>query len=192
MEEPKKEEIIAPSEAQSPEEAITGGWREFEKFYKQLLVGCALVLILGIVVAVLVSVSVGMVIFLGGCAIYLYFTRDELKRRLGLGYKRVLDGWAVIPRTEKTTEVLWIPEKLMGLPVTELSADEAAERSHLREIYLPESIRRLDEKIFEKLPNLEKVYYLGSEEQWNRVEGTELPEGCELVCLNQTNNPDQL
>ena len=192
MEEPKKEEIIAPPKAQSPEEAITRGWREFEKFYKQLLVGCALVLILGIVVAVLVSVSVGMVIFLGGCAIYLYFTRDELKRRLGLGYKRVLDGWAAIPRAEKTTEVLWIPEKLMGLPVTELSVDEAAERSPLREIYLSENIRRLDEKIFEKLPNLEKVYYLGSEEQWNRVEGTELPEGCELVCLNQTNNPDQL
>ena len=189
MEKPEKKKES--KEALSPEDAAFGNWKEFEKFYKQLLVGCAVVLIMGIVVAVLTSALIGMGIFLGGCGVYLYFAKDELKNRLGLGYKRVLDGWAVTPVAEKKTDVLWIPEKLMGLPVTELFAEEEKEVPQIREIYLPESIRRLDGGIFEKLPNLKRVYYLGSEEQWNRVEGNELPARCERICPNQIKNPDQ-
>jgi hypothetical protein len=189
MEELKHEETSAESEALSPEEKASREWERFEKFYKQLLVGSGAVLLMGIVLAVLVSVVVGAAVFLSGCGIYLYFAKDELKRRMGLGYKRVLDGWAVTPASTKGREMLWIPPKLMGLPVTELFAPDGDETA-VRELYLPTSVLRLEEGALEHLPNLEKIVYLGGEEEWKKVEMPPLPTDCELILVDQTKRPD--
>lgn len=190
MKERKRDERSKEAEILSPQEAGERSRKEFEKFYVQLLVGSAIVVLMGIAVAVLVSVPVGAVIFVAGCGIYLYFTRDELKKCLGLGYKRCMDGWAVTPVAAEKKESLWIPERLMGLPVTELFLGEESAVASLREIGLPASICRLEKDLFERLPNLQRVYFLGTEEQWEKIEKPTLPSGCEWICLNEAKESD--
>ena len=185
MEKQKKDEGIVEEKALSPEEAASKSWEDFEKFYKQLLAGSGTVVLLGIAVAVLVSVLGGAAIFVAGCGLYLYFTKDELKTRLSLGYRRASDGWAVTPVETKKREVLWVPEKLMGLAVTELFATEGSVCESFRELCLPTSIRRIEADLLRQLPNLEKINFFGTKEQWERVEMPALPQDCELIFLNQ-------
>ena len=188
MEELEKSERSTESKTLSSKEERERSWMEFEKFYKQLLVGCGAVLLIGIVVAILVSAPVGAAIFAAGCGLYLFFTRDELKRRLGLEYKRTLEGWAVAPVASMKTEILWIPERLMGLPVAELLASEESECQSIQELCLPKSICRIEAEAFCQLPNLKRLCYHGTEEQWEQVEKPVLPSCCELVFSDHETN----
>ena len=63
MEELKNEETSAESEDLSPEEKASREWESFEKFYKQLLVGSGVVLLMGIVLAVLMWAVLGVLLF---------------------------------------------------------------------------------------------------------------------------------
>ncbi|MBQ9085999.1 MAG: hypothetical protein IJY47_02300 [Clostridia bacterium] len=177
--EPVGEELL------TPKERAYAAIRKFEVFYFQLVIGCGCVLIMGIVVAVLVSVLVGILIFLAGCGIYLYFLRDELKKRLGLKYRRGEDGWAVTPVARGEDEELWIPERLMWLEVTELFRGEEPPCEGIRALHLSAGIKLLEEGLFDRLPNLETICFLGTEEQWQAVIKPDVPLSCEVAFVTE-------
>lgn len=153
--------------------------KSFHTFYIYLILGCAAVLVMGILLAVLVSVAVGAAVFVAGCGVYLFFLRDELRRRLSVGYRRGEDGWALTP-VETGRDVLWIPCRLMWMEVTELFWEGSCPCAELKRLYVPTSVKRIEDGFFEGLPELECLSYLGTREQWEQVKTPPLPTGCQL------------
>ena len=83
----------------------------------------------------------------------------------------------------KNREVVYIPDKLIMLTVTEIGNRAFTHESSksIREIYIPKSILRIGTSAFAKLPALTDLYYEGSEEEWEAIEKHTELSGCTVV-----------
>ncbi len=147
---------------------------EFSHFYRYLVVGCGVILAVAIVGAVYASVWVGVLVALVVAAIYRWFLSDELKKKLGLSERRAVDGLSLslLPSVIPDVEERFLPEKLLWLEVTELSASapDKEDNTTVRAIYLPRTLRRLKNGAFDGFSALEVICFEGDAEEWSRVE----------------------
>ena len=68
----------------------------------------------------------------------------------------------------KEREVVYIPDRLMMMTVTEIGTRAFTHESSksIREIHLPKTLLRIGTSAFANLPALTDVYYEGSSEEW--------------------------
>lgn len=147
---------------------------EFSRFYLYLVVGCGAILAVSVVGAVYASIWAGVLVTLLVAVIYRWFLADELKKKLGLSEERVADGLSIslLPSSVHDAEERFIPEKLLWLEVTELSASESCgkENATVRAIYLPKTLRRIKAGAFDGFSALEVICFEGDAEAWAKVE----------------------
>ena len=144
------------------EEPIMEKEKEFEKYYKSILTVCVIVIAAAIAVAVFYKVSLGIVIGIVGVLLYALLVNQGLKNRFGLGYRRNGDGVSVFSKGGARE----IPSRLLFLEVTEI---EAGKESFGETLRIPRSVRRVDAAA---LMGVRTVEYVGTEEEWSRVELT--------------------
>ena len=144
---------------------------EFSRFYLYLVLGCGAILAVSVVGAVYASIWAGVLVAALVAGIYRWFLADELKKKLGFSEERVSDGLSLslLPRDG---EERFIPEKLLWLEVTELSASACVseENATVRAIYLPKTLRRIKMGAFDGLSALEVICFEGDIEAWAKVE----------------------
>ena len=145
---------------------------KFEKFYLQLVIMCGAFFAVSVTVAVLWRVSVGILLAIIAALTYKLFLTDELKKSLGYFSRRVHDGLALRAARKCTDAVIYVPEKLLWLDVTQIDARAFGEYMGgvAEEIVLPATVVRIGEDAFVGCKALKTVRYLGSREQWEAVE----------------------
>ena len=171
--------------------------KKFNRFYLWLIIGLSALSVAAIVTAVYYNAFVG--ILLGICVLLAYnFTlRDELRRSLGVSYKRVEGGISLTPiaqKSKKEAEIIEkvLPSRLMWLDVVAISAPEkdAVTDTRTEIIFIPSSVTAVDENAFEQMSALRRIVYDGSSEAWQGIFGGVLSDAVELVFSNESNDED--
>lgn len=146
----------------------------FGKFYLFLVIICGVILCGAIALAVYVHVAVGIAVGVVAVVLYRCALDDTLKKTFGLAYKRVEGGIAVAPIKKDRGEcpqALYVPERLMWLDVVGLyGAEKKAERGYA-EIYLPATVKIIEEDCLASFDRLEAVYFNGERAAWEQIEG---------------------
>lgn len=145
---------------------------KFASFYLYLIIMCGAFCAIAITVAVIWRVSVGILLAIIASLTYKLFLTDEMKKRLGYFSRRVSDGLALRAARKCTDEVIYVPEKLLWLDVTQI--DERAFGDHMggdaEEIVLPATLKRIGADAFVGCKALKTVRFRGDREQWNAIE----------------------
>ena len=124
-----------------------------------------------IVCSVHYRVSLGLLLIILSAVTYLAIVINLLYSTLGIAYKAYHGGMTITALYGKDREVVYIPEKVIMLTVTEIGARAFTHESSksIREIHLPKTLLRIGSSAFAKLPALTDVYYEGSEEEWKKI-----------------------
>ena len=120
------------------------------------------------------GLSVGIV----AVVVYRIAIERELRQTFGISYRRVKEGLAVslVKKGGKASfaEEVCIPERIMWLDVVEIcEAEKKKAETNIRCLRIPKSVKKVDEKAFSALTELETVYYDGSAEEWRKACGQE-------------------
>ena len=171
--------------------------KKFNRFYLWLIIGLSVLSIAAIVTAVYYNAFVG--ILLGICVLLAYnFTlHDELRRSLGVRYRRVEGGISLTPIAQKSKKEADITEKalpsrLMWLDVVAISAPERSDVADIRTeiLFIPSSVTAIDENAFENMWALRRIVYDGSSEAWQKIFGGVLSDAVEVVFSDEGNDQD--
>ncbi len=145
----------------------------FRAYYAQLLCIAGAIEALAIALAVLYNVLVGLSLAILGAAIYFAFTSDEMYKKLGVGYRSIEGGIALTKCRARYGGTLFVPSKLIGLDVTEIEdrAFGVSEKDiELERIFLPATIKKIGENIFDGCDTLKELCFEGTKEEWERIE----------------------
>ena len=113
----------------------------------------------------------GLGLLLLGIIAYAALTKGLLYATLGIAYRSFHGCMTITELYGKEREVIYIPDKVIMLTVTEIGTKAFKHESskNVREIYIPKSIMRIGSSAFAKLPSLTDLYYEGSEEEWKEL-----------------------
>lgn len=158
----------------------------FNKFYLELVILCALICAVAIVLSVLVYVFAGIAVAMIAVVAYKLLLDRELRRKFGLSYRRVEGGLAVAPikggeRQDDGTLAISVPDRLMWLDVVELERAQKNPETGISELYLPNSIRKIDKSVIESMTELKSIRFGGTQESFTELLDGELREGVELI-----------
>ena len=129
----------------------------------------ALILIVTIYAYLLVGIAAAIFV----CVLYVTFTDDEIYKSLGIRtYKSIIGGLSIKKVHAKYGTAYYLPGRLMWLDVIELAdgAFRSPKNEKLEEVYLPATLERIGEGVFDECPSLKKIYFEGTEEKWNKIE----------------------
>lgn len=162
----------------SPIEMYNKELKTANDFYLYTLIASGAVLLAGIIYAVAVRVLVGLLVAIAGILIYASLSSNILYRTLGLSYKTESGRLTVTDVYGKNRETVYIPCRLFLCHVTEIGNRAFAHKSSalIKNVYLPSTIEKIGENIFEGCAQIENIYFDGSREQWEKVE--------KLTCLD--------
>ncbi|MBQ8849583.1 MAG: hypothetical protein IJ011_04550 [Clostridia bacterium] len=177
--------------------------QKFNKFYLWLVIAVGVVMVAAITVAVYVSVFAGVIVGIVGALVYLLLLSDEMKRSLGLWYRRIDGGISVSvisPKGKKAAKETerYIPERLMRLDVVAIDAPEGKDAPDaLAEVlYIPRSVKRIEAGALSGMVSLSRIIYAGSAEEWAAVVCEDELEEIEVICETQSeeqgNNEDEI
>ncbi len=164
--------------------------KKFNSFYLALVISVGAVIAAAIVLGVFVRVSAGLIVGICGVLVYLLLLSDEMKRGLGLWYKRVDGGIACSAIASKKlvgcTE-RHIPERLMWLDVVELCPPMGKDRPdrQISVLYLPVSVKKIDKNAFSGMDALCLIAYGGSADDWKGVSCEADISGIEIEFLRE-------
>ncbi len=142
----------------------------FEKYYRLLVIMSAAAIGVGIVIAVLANLLIGICLVIISACVYVYFSIDEARKSMGISFKNT-DGYVIISRLYPINEgVAIVPERLIYADVRQigdgaLKGESAAE---LCELYIPRSIEKIGKDILPPMACV-SVFYEGSEEEWQNI-----------------------
>jgi len=161
-------------------EDIDGRIKKFNKNYLCLVICVGAVCAAAIVLAVYLHVMAGLAAAFAGVVGYTLILRDELKKRLGIAYRRVEGGIACAllkpcgkNKGEQTdSEERYLPSRLMWLDVTELCGREKKQiaDSTVKVLHIPASVKKIEADAFVGMISLERIVYGGTEEEWAEAE----------------------
>ena len=152
--------------------------KQANDFYLYVLIASGAVILGGLIYAVAVRVFIGLLIAIAGILIYVSLTSNILYKTLGLGYKTEAGKLTVTAVYGRNREAVYIPCRLILCDVTEIGDRAFAHRSsaNIKDVYLPCSLEKIGENIFEGCTQIENIYFDGSREQWDKIE--------KLTCLD--------
>lgn len=167
----------------TPKEIYLARLADFERYYLSLVIFTAAAVGVGIVIAVITSVLLGVALVVLSASVYVYFSVDEARKQLGIGFSNV-DGHIVIKRlVARYGECAVVPSRFIWADVTHIGdgALASAKNAELKKIYLPRGIECIGKDIFGKIDANITVCYEGTAEEWSAVECLTDLSGCELV-----------
>ena len=155
----------------SDEEKYLKSLANIKKGYIIALIVSAVIFASSICSAMIYSVLLGLALLVLAIVTYAAITTRLLYDNLGISYKAYHGCLTVTGLYGKNREVVYIPDKLIMLTVTEIGNRAFTHESSksIREIYIPKSILRIGTSAFAKLPALTDLYYEGSEEEWTEL-----------------------
>lgn len=142
------------------------------KTYRAIVIESALVALVAIVAAVHIKVLYGLALGMVAAVYYAYATASALKKNLGISYRSVSGRLIVTKYDAKGREQAWIPERLLGLSVSEIDdkAFEGESSDKLCEIHLPRTVTYIGADAFCGCPSLLRIYFEGSAQEWEKIE----------------------
>ena len=145
--------------------------KQANDFYLYALIFSAAIILGGIIYAVAVRVFIGLLVALAGILIYVSLSANILYRTIGISYKTESGRLTVTEVYGRNREAVYIPPRLILCDVTEIG-DQAFKHkssSSLKAVFLPASITKIGSNIFEGCPNIEKIYFDGTQSQWEQI-----------------------
>ena len=151
--------------------------------YIYTLILSGAIILAGIVYAVAVKVFIGLLIAMAGALTYVALTSNILYRVMGLSYKSESGKLTLTNVYGRDREDIYIPKRLILCRVVEIDDKAFSHKSseNIKRVYLPASIEKIGENIFEGCPNLEQIYFAGSQESWNKIESLTDTSSYEIV-----------
>lgn len=169
--------------------------KKFNRFYLCLVIAVASVSVAAIITAMYINIMAGVIIGICGVLAYLLLLSDEMKRSLGIWYRRIEGGlsvWVIEPKKKDcVSSERYIPQKIMWLDVVSLSAPEGKDRpdTTATTLYIPPSVKRIEKDALSSMTSLVCIKYLGSSEEWAQVICEAELDGINIVC--ETHNEEQ-
>ncbi len=162
---------VQKSTERSPLDEYKARLEHFKKYYLLLVLLTALAVCMGIAIAVLVNLLIGVCLSVISACVYVYFSIDEAQKSLGIRFKNI-NGYVVISRLYDTlggTAV--VPERLIYADVREIGdgALDGEKNTELCELYIPKSVEKIGKDIFADGAHV-TIKYEGSAEEWENIE----------------------
>ena len=158
----------------TPYEKFAKKLQKFNSFYLQLVVLCAAVAAATIAVAIIADVIVGICVALTLAIIYVYFSRDELRRSLGIACL-VSDASLKVTairavRSISMTEA-FVPSRLMWYDVTVIAngALVSKKNSELERLYIPKTVSLIEKGAFDGCEALNTIVFEHSEDEFKKI-----------------------
>jgi hypothetical protein len=150
------------------EQKFLSALKAIKKRYIITLIITAAITLGAIICAVHYKVSLGLLLLILAVVTYLAIVINMLYTKLGIAYRSLHGGMTVTALYGKEREVVYIPDRLMMMTVTEIGTRAFTHESSksIREIHLPKTLLRIGTSAFANLPALTDVYYEGSSEEW--------------------------
>lgn len=125
----------------------------------------------GIIGAIYFRVSFGFAMIVLSSVTYLAIVVNLLYMCLGISYRGFQGQMTITELFGKNREVIYIPDRLILLTVTEISGDAFNHESSkkIRKIYLPKTLSLIGENAFSELTALTDLYFEGTEAQWAEI-----------------------
>ena len=153
------------------EEKFLSSLKTVRKGYTWALIISAAMALSAIICAVHFDTLFGLLLLILAVVTYLAIVINLLYSKLGIAYRSFHGGMTVTALYGKDREVVYIPDKLLMLTVTEIGTRAFTHESSkkIREIHLPKTLLRIGTSAFARLPALTDVYYEGTEEEWKKI-----------------------
>ena len=153
------------------EEKFLSALKTVRKGYTWALIISAVMALSAIICAVHFDTLFGLLLLILSIVTYLAIVINLLYSKLGIAYQSFHGGMTVTALYGKDREVVYIPDKLLMLTVTEIGTRAFTHESSkkIREIHLPKTLLRIGTSAFARLPALTDVYYEGTEEEWKKI-----------------------
>ena len=158
----------------TPYEKFAKKLQKFKSFYLQLVVLCAIVAAATIAVAVIADVIVGICVAITLAIIYVYFSRDELRRSLGIACfvsDASLKVTAIRALRSISTSEAFIPARLMWYDVTEIGSGALVSKrnAELEKLYVPKTVTLIEKGAFDGCETLNTVIFEHSEDEFKKI-----------------------
>ena len=162
----------AEQETLSPIEIHKKELKKANDFYLYTLIASGAVVLAGIIYAVAIRVFIGLLVAIAGILIYVWLSSNILYKTLGMSYKTESGRFTVTDIYGRNRESVYIPCRLFLCDVTEIGDRAFNHKSSalIKNVYLPSTLEKIGENIFEGCANIENIYFDGSSEQWDKVE----------------------
>ncbi len=155
-----------------PHKIYTRRLVKFRAYYSQLLITMGILAAISVVIAVAFNLIIGVAIAIATAIIYAFFVSDEMYKKLGIKYTSISGGLKINVSHARYGNVLWIPSNIIGLDVIEIGdrAFLSENNEALSCVFLPSTLKKIGENIFENCSSLTDVHFEGSEKQWRKIE----------------------
>ncbi len=152
----------------------------FEKYYLWLVIFCGVAVGVGIFVAVMINVLLGIAICMLAAAAYIWFCADGAYKILGLRFKNT-DGAVCVTRAISHDGFCAIPSRLIYADVRGIGdgALKGAKNAELCRIFIPKGIEKIGKDIL-PADTAPAVCFEGTREEWEKIESLTDFEVCEL------------
>ena len=164
----KEQKNIEAAVASTSTEIFANKLKKLNSFYFQLVVLCSVVAVATVTVALLASYVVGVIVAVALVLIYLYFSRDEIKRSLGIVFS--INGINIKVRELRLVidSDGFIPSRLMWYDVTEISAGilDNEKTKTLKRLYIPKTVSHIEKGAFDGCKSLTTLCFEHSEAEF--------------------------
>ena len=145
--------------------------KKLNSFYFQLIVLCGIVAAATIAVAIIANALIGIAVAVALSLIYLYFSRDEVKRSLGIVF--TVEGANI--KIRKLRAVIgddgFIPPRLMWYDVTTLSSGliDNEKAKSMKRLHIPKTVTHIEKGAFDGCASLKALVFEHSEEEFKNI-----------------------
>lgn len=158
----------------TPEEKFVKKAEKFDGFYLQLVSLCAIVAAATIAVTVIADIIVGVAVAITLAVIYVYFSRDELRRSLGIVCcvsNASLKVTSVRAVRSISLSKAFVPERLMWYDVTQIASNALAneKNAELEILHLPKTISLIEEGAFDGCDTLNTIIFACEENDFEKI-----------------------
>ena len=156
---------------ENEEQKFLNSLKKANKGYIWAIVIAGIIATAAIICSVHYRVSLGALLLVLSAVTYLAIVINLLYSTLGIAYKAYHGGMTVTAFYGKDRKIVYVPDKVMMLTVTEIGKKAFTHESSksIKEIHLPNTLLRIGASAFAKLPALTDVYYEGSQEEWEKI-----------------------
>ena len=158
----------------TPDEKFAKKYEKFNSFYLQLVVLCAAVAAATIAVAVIADVIVGICVAITLAIIYVYFSRDELRRSLGIACfvsHASLRVTAIRAVRSISKADAFVPARLMWYDVTEIASGALVSKKNdeLERLYIPKTVTLIENGAFDGCDTLNTIFFQHTEDEFKKI-----------------------
>ncbi len=159
----------------TPEELFVEKYLQADRAYRLILAAVFVACAVGVTLAAVYDVIVGMCISICGAIGYSFFASDEIFKRIGIRHKHIQGSAHVTEAAATYGSTLIIPSRLAFADVTQIcdGAFDKEENAELACVYIPKSVTRIGNNPFGEHAHPTQIKYEGSQADWKRIEGTE-------------------